>query len=116
MSHLIIVYFIDKIWPSESNDKNCYNHWEYHTEPNKFECQKLCEQKANCVGISYTNAETYGNLCHVCLDDNLMSDDFGFNFYRRPGIDSDALFEIQRFLITVFEHINYLIIMIYPFR
>ena len=79
------VLLLGQLWASESNNKYCTNKVR-HTEPNKLGCQGLCEQNANCVGISYTNSGSYTDICYVCFSDTLTSDIDGFNFYRRPGI------------------------------
>jgi len=77
---------LEQLWASESNNKYCSANKVRHTEPNRLGCQRLCEQNANCVGISYTNSGSYTDICYVCLSDTLTSDTYGFNFYRRPGI------------------------------
>ena len=55
-------------------------------EPDRGECQKLCEQNTDCVGISYTNSDLYNDVCYICLADILTSDYDGFSFYRKPGM------------------------------
>jgi len=81
----IIIEGNEQLWASESNNKYCRANRVRHTEPNRLGCQRLCEQNANCVGISYTNSGSYTDICYVCLSDTLTSDTHGFNFYRRPA-------------------------------
>ena len=48
----------------------------------QFECQSLCEQVEECVGISYS--EVNSDLCYTCKDDDISSANNDFGFYRRP--------------------------------
>ena len=75
-----------ELWPPESYYHYCRVNKISYTQPDKIECQKLCEQNGNCVGISYTNNGKDTHICYVCLDDTLSNSNAGFNFYRKPGI------------------------------
>ena len=83
-SVLITIYCIE-LWQVETNDKVCTSNNVRHIEPDQYECQRHCENNADCVGISYSNAENYRHLCFVCFDDILIANDHGLNFYRHPG-------------------------------
>ena len=52
---------------------------------NPQECQKICEEKAECFGFSYRRLGDAIN-CIACEDDVLksISTDFGYDFYRKP--------------------------------
>ena len=83
------------MWPPESYDENCNGNNLKYTQPDRLECQKLCELNADCVGISYTSSEMHQAVCYVCLDDILTSDNDGFDFYRKEGMyGTTMLFEI----------------------
>ena len=62
-----IVFLIGQPWPPEVNDKYCNSNNVYHTEPDRIECQDLCEWEENCVGISFTDREGFDDVCYVCL-------------------------------------------------
>ena len=75
------------IWDLERENVYCGYNNTMSIEPNKRECQRLCEQNPYCIGFSNANDGQNAHLCYMCLDDKLKSDNYGFNFYRKPGID-----------------------------
>ena len=93
------------MWLLEAYARTCDGNNIKHTEPDRLECQKLCELNADCVGISYTNSELYQDVCYVCLDDILTSDNDGFDFYRKEGMYyTPMFFEILKiYRVTIFN-------------
>ena len=51
----------------------------------------MCDQNPDCIGVANTNSGPYASLCYICLDDNLLLDGDGFNFYRKPGINQNLI-------------------------
>ena len=80
------------MWLLEAYARTCDGNNIKHIEPDRLECQKLCELNTDCVGISYTNSELYQDVCYVCLDDILTSDNDGFDFYRKEGMYCTPMF------------------------
>ena len=74
-------------WISERSKAYCGYNSTRLIEPNKLKCQNMCEARPDCIGVSNANDGPYANLCYICLDDNLLLDKYGFNFYRKPGIE-----------------------------
>ena len=62
----------------------------------QFECQKVCIQYTNCVGIAYeylyTNDSSGKQLgshegrCYFCWDDDLTRVSWDVGFYRKPDM------------------------------
>ena len=77
----------DRLWLTDTEAAYCKGNHEYISEPNKLTCQSKCEEKSNCVGVSYANSGQFLNLCYICLDDTLVSNGYGLNFFRKPGIN-----------------------------
>ena len=67
-------------------DKYCSNSVRYDDVTGQLECQQICEEEIECVGILYSYKNNYTNLCYVCWNDHLSSSRNNFGFYRRPGI------------------------------
>ena len=75
------------MWNVAIKNVHCPNR-QFHFEPDKLVCQKLCEQNENCIGVSHTDNELYEftSVCFVCLDDSVVPNDYDFKLYRKPGM------------------------------
>ena len=80
---------IDELWLQTFANKFCGN---YIRPANKYEvssqleCQKLCNKRADCVGISYSHKPGSTGYCYKCLDDKMFHDPGNwFGFYKKPG-------------------------------
>jgi len=78
----------DELWLQTFANKFCGN---YIRPANKYEvssqleCQKLCNKRADCVGISYSHKPGSTGYCYKCLDDIMFHDPGNwFGFYKKP--------------------------------
>ena len=55
----------------------------------QLECQAVCLQTSNCVGISYSYRAGMMNSCFICKNEALDQNTYGFAFYRMPGKNND---------------------------
>ena len=72
----------------EIDNKWCltmYGHDWTASITSQLECQALCLQTSNCVGISYSYRAGMMNSCFICKNDVLDQNYYGFAFYRMPG-------------------------------
>ena len=60
----IIIICLEGLWLAEAYGKYCDDNKMAYIEPDKMKCQKRCEQDANCIGISYTDNDTFDFLCY----------------------------------------------------
>ena len=89
------------VWGVEYKNAYCGFSNVRKIEPNKIECQKLCEVSQSCIGVSHATDGPHANLCYICFDDKMLSDSYGFNFYRKPGIN----FVVLKFMYKHFMNL-----------
>ena len=54
----------------------------------QLDCQNLCQENCECVGISYSDQ---GRGCYTCKDSILVKgNDNGYEFYKKPGDKLEA--------------------------
>ena len=83
---LYSIYFSGQLWTEESMNEWCPNSQRSKDVTSQRECQRNCEAKSACVGISYSHKdEANRRHCYMCRDDVLMNAPNNFGFYRRPG-------------------------------
>ena len=78
-----IMFILDDPWVVEAPDRLCKNSVLGGYVDNQLECQNLCTDSEECVGISYSQKVT--TACYVCRDDILSDASLGYGFYRTPG-------------------------------
>ena len=86
--HLFYILSEEGAWQMEIDNKWCltmYGHDWTASITSQLECQALCLQTSNCVGISYSYRAGMMNSCFICKNDVLDQNDYGFAFYRKPG-------------------------------
>ena len=92
--------WIDDLWPEEAENSYCqitsigsFNPSNYQIL-DQSECQKVCVQYTNCVGIAYEYLNTnnlsgqqfgsHEGRCYFCWNDDLSSATWDVGFYRKP--------------------------------
>ena len=82
LSQVVIIFFNQRfnivLWQKEGDSSYCENA-DTVVVTNQLACQRLCEAKKTCVGISY-----YGEYCRTC-EDGPIPYVGSYYFYRRPG-------------------------------
>ena len=67
-------------WFEEDTDKWCADNIQKDGVATQLECQKLCEEEFECVGIVRMK---FGTTCYVCKSDTL-SPMSSYAFHRKP--------------------------------
>ena len=83
-----ILIMTDDLWIEETEKRYCPNHITPMNDgdvANQIECQLACNQRVDCIGISYSHKTGSTGWCYRCLNDVLEYADNGFGFYRKPG-------------------------------
>ena len=99
---ILSLIWIDDLWPEEAEKTYCQTTSIGPFNPSKYqildqsECQKVCIQYTNCVGIAYEylysndlSGQSIGShegRCYFCWSDDLTSATWEVGFYRKPDI------------------------------
>ena len=113
-----ILILTDDLWIEETEKRYCPNHitpMNNGDVANQIECQLACNQRVDCIGISYSHKTGSTGWCYKCLDDVLEYADNGFGFYRKPGnYNLNYVLLISIFSIIHLINIHPYLIMIEP--
>ena len=58
----------------------------------RFECQRICMKRDDCVGINYSKSIfDYRYMCGICTGDELQTSTHGFEFHPNPRKKADGI-------------------------